>query len=84
MLPTCRQIAQQASENIDEPVTGMKLIKMKLHLMICKYCRLYQKQIVLSSETVKTMDGKVDINQDVQENVEKSYKELHGKKASKS
>ena len=84
MLPTCREVSQQASENLDEPITGIKLIRMKLHLMICKYCRLYQKQIKLSSETVKAMDERVTINQDVQENVENTYKELHGKKAPKS
>lgn len=83
MLPTCRQVAQQASENIDEPVKGMKLIKMKLHLLICKYCRLYQKQIKLSCETVKAMDDKAEINQELQKKIKESYKKTHCKEETK-
>jgi hypothetical protein len=80
MLPTCKQVSEQSSENIDEPIRGFKWFKMKLHLLICIYCRRYQKQIELSSQTVKVMDEKVDVNQDVKNNVESAYKELHGNK----
>jgi hypothetical protein len=59
MLPTCRQVAEQLSENIDQPITGFKWLKLQLHLVMCKFCRLYGKQIDLSSKTINLIEPKV-------------------------
>ncbi len=56
MLPKCREVAEQLSENIDQPVTGFKRFKLKLHLLLCAYCRRYGKQIELSSDTLNSID----------------------------
>jgi hypothetical protein len=56
MLPKCRHVAEQLSEDFDEPITGFKRFKLKLHLLICVYCRRYGKQIQLSSNTVKLIE----------------------------
>jgi predicted anti-sigma-YlaC factor YlaD len=55
MLPNCKQVAEQLSENIDQPLTGFKLFKFKLHLMMCSVCRLYGKHIHLSAQTIEAM-----------------------------
>lgn len=80
MLPTCREVSEQASENLDEPVKGTKWLKLKLHLLICAYCRRYNQQIGLARETVKSLADKKQCNQTVKAEVEKAYKGLHGKK----
>jgi hypothetical protein len=77
MLPTCRQVAELASENIDEPVRGARWLKMKLHLLICTYCRRYGKQMVLSSKTVKALDHSCQPNETIRKKVEECFVELH-------
>lgn len=84
MLPSCRQVAEQLSENIDEPITGMKWFKIKVHLAMCKYCRRYGSQIKLADETATKTISKSEPSIEVKEKVEEHYKELHVNKPSKS
>jgi len=79
MLPSCREIAEQASDNIDEPLTGIRRLKMMLHLFICVNCRRYKEQIFLSSRAVKSLEHNIEPNKQLQANVEACYKELHCK-----
>ncbi len=79
MLPSCKQVAEQASENIDHPITGIRWLKVKLHLLMCHYCRLYTKQIKLSSEVVNHLSENGEIDPAMQQKVEKRFCELHGK-----
>jgi len=81
MLPNCKQIAEQASENIDTPLTGMAWVKLKLHLLICKHCNRYVNQIELSSKTVEAMNTDCEPNEIVKKNVEECYRELHVKQS---
>ena len=59
MLPTCKQVTEQLSENLDQPISGIKRFKLQLHLWMCKYCSLYGKQIKLSSKTINLIEPKV-------------------------
>lgn len=77
MLPNCKQISEQASENIDTPLTGMAWFKHKVHLLMCKHCGRYVNQLELSSETVRSLDNQVPPNEEVKKNVEEKYRELH-------
>ncbi len=79
MSPTCKQVAEQLSENIDEPLAGMKWIKLKLHLMACRYCRLYGKQIEITNNTIKCVDPDIKPTEETRKNVENSFRELHTK-----
>ncbi|MDH5433995.1 MAG: hypothetical protein OEY19_08615 [Gammaproteobacteria bacterium] len=53
MLPTCREVAEQLSENIDKPISGFRWFKLKLHLLMCVYCRRYDKQLNITSKAIK-------------------------------
>ena len=75
MLPTCKQVAEQLSENIDQPVRGFKWLKLKLHLIMCKYCRLYGVQIELSSKTIKSLEEKTFPSEAVKEKALVHYRE---------
>jgi len=78
MLPSCREIAEQTSENIDEPLTGLRWLKMKIHLFICINCRRYKEQIGLSSKLVSSFEQN-EPNEQLQADVEACYEELHCK-----
>ena len=56
MMPSCRQVAEQLSENIDEPLTGRRWLSLKFHLMMCAICRRYGKQIELSSKSINLLE----------------------------
>jgi len=85
MLPSCRDASQLASENLDTPIKGGRWLKMKLHLMMCKYCRLYQKQMDLTQKTIAALDNHNheecgDSKSKIFEQVEASYKRSHSNK----
>lgn len=78
MLPTCKQVAEQLSENIDQPVKGLKWLKLKLHLLICVYCRRYGKQLELSSKTINLVDTKeYQPDQALKEIMMQRFKDCH-------
>jgi len=45
LLPTCRDAARLQSEALDTKLCFSKRLGLWLHLMICKWCRRYGKQI---------------------------------------
>ena len=81
MLPSCREVSQLASENLDTPVKGNRWLKMKLHLLMCTYCRRYNKQISLAQKTVCQLGHNQEQSDEVKEqifkNVEANYQETH-------
>ena len=78
MLPTCRQVAEQLSENIDKPLTGMRWLKLKLHLLMCAYFRRYGKQIDLSAKTVKLTEKPIEPNEALKQRLLQHYRDCHG------
>jgi len=45
LLPTCRQVSRLQSDLLDQPLSLPKRFGLRLHLLICKWCRRYGKQI---------------------------------------
>jgi len=43
--PTCRQVARIQCDALDQPLPPAKRIGLALHLLICKWCRRYGRQI---------------------------------------
>ena len=81
MLPSCKQVAEKLSENLDQPLTGGMWLKVKFHLIMCRLCRLYGKQIEITSNTIKSIDEDCEASPEVRLKVENSYRELHVKKS---
>ncbi len=55
MLPNCKQVAEMLSEDLDQPISGFRRFKFKLHLVMCRYCRRYGEQLQLASETFERL-----------------------------
>ena len=77
MLPNCKQIAEQTSENIDEPLKGTRWLNMKFHMLMCAFCRRYGNQMALSSKSVEYLTQKNKPSEETRINVENCYSELH-------
>ena len=45
LSPSCREASKLQSEALDHPLPPAKRIGLRLHLLICRWCRRYGKQI---------------------------------------
>ncbi len=77
MLPTCKQATEQLSENIDHNIRGFKLFKLKLHLMMCRLCRRYDKQINLSAQTINLVEPSIKPSDSLKAKVLHDYRGIH-------
>ena len=41
----CRQVSQLQSESLDHTLSLPKRVRMRFHLLVCRWCRRYGKQI---------------------------------------
>lgn len=77
MMLTCRQIAEQISDNIDQPSNGLNWLKFKLHLLMCVYCRRYKKQMDLTVNTVGLIEVKPVPSEEVKTKTLEQFKRHH-------
>ena len=52
MLP-CRDVTQLISESMDTSLPIGKRIGVRVHLLMCKFCSRYERQLLLIRETVR-------------------------------
>ncbi len=45
ITPTCDVITQKISEAMDHNISLRNRLKIRLHVMFCKFCRRYQRQL---------------------------------------
>ena len=45
LSPDCRQASRLQSEALDRPLTLARRLGLRLHLLLCRWCRRYGKQI---------------------------------------
>ena len=46
ITPTCDVITQKISESMDHKISLRNRLKIRLHLLFCKFCRRYQRQLM--------------------------------------
>jgi hypothetical protein len=52
---SCKEVTQLISESMDISLPIGKRIGMHLHLLICKFCSRYERQLLLIRETVRRL-----------------------------
>ena len=45
LAPDCREASRAQSERLEHPLPPAKRFGLRLHLLLCKWCRRYGKQI---------------------------------------
>jgi len=45
LMPTCQQVSRLQSDALDQPLSLPKRFGLRLHLLVCKWCRRYGRQI---------------------------------------
>jgi predicted anti-sigma-YlaC factor YlaD len=51
-LPPCKEVTEMISRELDVGLSLLDRIKVRLHLMTCRWCRRYLKQIDFIHETL--------------------------------
>ena len=58
-LPDCREMSRRSSHNLDVPITGSARAGFLLHLLICRHCRRFQKQLFWLRTAVQSSVGQI-------------------------
>lgn len=52
VLPDCKEVAELSSNSLDESLPLKKRLGLKLHIMMCKFCRRNNEQLYLIRELI--------------------------------
>lgn len=54
-LPVCREVTPWMSERLDQPLPLGREIKLRLHILVCDFCKHYQNQLLALRDAVQIM-----------------------------
>ncbi len=55
MMLSCKDVTQLISRSMDTSLPVGKRIGVRIHLLICRFCARYEKQLLLIRETVRSI-----------------------------
>src|SRR5689334_21338408 len=58
-MPTCRQVSKLQCDALDGSLSWPTRIGLRLHLLVCQWCRRYGKQIRLLHQAARERSGAV-------------------------
>lgn len=53
----CREITERASDFLDATLPWHVRLQVRLHVMMCRYCREYIRQLALVTRTLRRLPG---------------------------
>lgn len=59
---SCKQASQLISQSLDRSLTLRERIALKLHLIICKYCKRFSQQVQTLRNAMRTMVDSIENN----------------------
>ena len=58
ITPNCAEMSRLSSQSLDQPLGLMTRIRMRLHYVICVWCRRYSKQVRFVHKAAPELDAK--------------------------
>jgi len=52
---TCKDVTRLISESMDRSLPLRKRVGVRVHLLVCKFCARYERQLLLIRETVRRL-----------------------------
>ncbi len=49
----CKEVSRLVSESLDRKLPLYQRIGVRVHLLMCKFCRRFQQQLILIRETIR-------------------------------
>ena len=63
---SCKQASQIISQSLDKPLTMRERFALKLHLIICKYCKRFSQQVQTLRVAIKQMISSIENNNTIE------------------
>lgn len=63
---TCKQASQLLSQSLDRQLSARERFALRLHLLICKYCKRFGEQIKLLRAAMKQLGERVEDDTGIQ------------------
>jgi hypothetical protein len=63
---SCKQASQLISQSLDRSLTLHERIALKLHLIICKYCKRFSQQVQTLRNAMRTMVDSIENNDTIE------------------
>lgn len=60
MMLSCKDVSQIISQSLDRPLTMRERFALKLHLLICKYCKRFSQQLQTIRVALKLTTSAID------------------------
>jgi len=60
MMLSCRDVTQLISRSMDASLPVGERIGVRIHLLMCRFCARYEKQLLLIRETVRSIIAAAD------------------------
>jgi len=82
---SCKDVTQLLSESMDHSLPFGKRIRVRLHLLMCKFCARYERQLLLIRDTVRRIAAAADtpgepsvmtLSEEAKERIRKSLRNL--------
>jgi hypothetical protein len=80
---SCKDVTKLLSESMDRSLPLGKRVGVRLHLLICKFCARYERQLLLIRETARRLAATVEapgesfggtLSEEARERIRKSIK----------
>ena len=62
---SCKQSSQLISQSLDRPLTMRERVALKLHLLVCKYCKRFSQQVQTLRVAIKTVVSSIESNNNI-------------------
>ena len=63
---SCKGASQLISQSIDRALTRRERLALRLHLLICDVCKRFNRQLLVISNTVKSMRQRTESDPSIQ------------------
>jgi hypothetical protein len=63
---SCKQASQIISQSLDRPLTMRERFALKLHLLVCKYCKRFSQHLQTLRVALKRMTSSIENNDTIE------------------
>jgi hypothetical protein len=60
MTPVCEVISQKISESMDHKISLFDRLKIRVHLLGCKFCQRFEKQLIIMKKMLEKRENELE------------------------
>ncbi len=61
-MPSCKDISRLVSESMERRLSWRKRAGIRFHLLMCRHCSRYQKQLILLQKLLRTQSESLTVS----------------------